>query len=517
MRVRIGVRRLAAVLGATVLVALVPTSAVALFGVPGTQLTPSGTAESGDFGDSVAVSADGNTALVGGDHLGSASAVAVYVHSATAGWTQQAKLTPTDLKGNTSFGAEVALSADGNTALVGDAGTRTVVSCGVGSSCSSSPGVPAGVWVFVRSGSTWKQQGSALTAHGETGASGFGSSVALSADGSTAMIGAPAADKNVGATWVFNRAGATWNHAGTKLTVKDEVGPSGFGSSVALSWDGKTALIGGGSDGPGTGADEKPSYVGAAWGFALSGGTWKQQGHKLTAPGGVVPEFGRALAISGDGHTALIGGAADGGSADPHGAVWTYTHSASGWSAKGAKLVVASSDETVQLNSFGASLALSANGATAIVGGYSNGVRTLWIYPSAGGGWSKTPQQLPSQGFGFGRALAVTPGGDIALVGTFTEAGVGSAWIFAAPGVAVAAKPALSHVSPTTGAAGAQVTITGKNLAGAGAVEFGGVSAVFKVVSATRITATVPASAATGSVTVVTPHGSAATTFAVKP
>jgi len=71
--------------------------------------------------------------------------------------------------------------------------------------------------------------------------------------------------------------------------------------------------------------------------------------------------------------------------------------------------------------------------------------------------------------------------------------------------------PAISNFTPTSGSAGAGVTITGANLNGASAVAFGGKAAsTFTVNSATQITATVASSTTTGAVTVTTPGGTAA-------
>src|SRR5439155_25916608 len=70
-------------------------------------------------------------------------------------------------------GNSVALSSDGNTALVGaecDGGNRL---------CEGGKGA---AWVFTRSGSTWTQQGPKLTGSGEIGEGRFGSGVALAAD-----------------------------------------------------------------------------------------------------------------------------------------------------------------------------------------------------------------------------------------------------------------------------------------------------------------------------------------------
>jgi hypothetical protein len=58
---------------------------------------------------------------------------------------------------------------------------------------------------------------------------------------------------------------------------------------------------------------------------------------------------------------------------------------------------------------------------------------------------------------------------------------------------------------PTSGGAGAAVTILGNNLTGAARVTFNAIAAAFKVVSSTEITTTVPKGATTGPVKVKTP------------
>lgn len=80
--------------------------------------------------------------------------------------------------------------------------------------------------------------------------------------------------------------------------------------------------------------------------------------------------------------------------------------------------------------------------------------------------------------------------------------------------------PTVGAFAPTTGPAGTQVIIPGTNLTGATAVTFGGIpAAAFTVNSPTQITATVPAGAVSGPITVTTPNGSASTTtlFQVSP
>ena len=146
--------------------------------------------------------------------------------------------------------------------------------------------------------------------------------MALSAEGDTALIGGYHDDSGDGAAWVFARSGsgadASWAQQGTKLTGAGEVGRGYFGDAVALTPDGGTALIGGVRD------DEQH---GAAWLFVRSGAgaapTWAQQGEKLT--GGNEEsgngEFGWSVALSADGETALAGGIRDSNWA---GAVWVF-------------------------------------------------------------------------------------------------------------------------------------------------------------------------------------------------
>src|SRR5204862_498329 len=76
--------------------------------------------------------------------------------------------------------------------------------------------------------------------------------------------------------------------------------------------------------------------VGAAWVFTRSAGTWSQEGPKLTASDEQGPgTFGASVALSADGNTALVGGPADNAS---NGAAWVFTRSGETWTQQGSKL-----------------------------------------------------------------------------------------------------------------------------------------------------------------------------------
>jgi hypothetical protein len=99
--------------------------------------------------------------------------------------------------------------------------------------------------------------GSKLVGSGAVGNAEQGSSVGLSADGNTAVVGGPNDNSTVGAMWVFTRSGGVWTQQGSKL-VGTPAGSAYQGHSVALSGDGNTAIVGGY-------VDNNP--VGAAWVF----------------------------------------------------------------------------------------------------------------------------------------------------------------------------------------------------------------------------------------------------------
>ena len=200
---------------------------------------------------------------------------AAWVFTRSGGvWSQQAKLVGTDSVGFARQGWSVSLSSDGNTAILG----------GWGDSHNPALGGISGTgaaWVFTRSGGVWSQQGSKLVGTGAVGSDNpaQGLSVSLSADGNTAIIGGHQDNKDVGAAWVFTRSGAIWSQQ-AKLVGTGAIGPAGQGSSLALSGDGSTAIVGGPGDNGNTGA---------RWVFTLSGGVWSQQDLNLSVPAFYLP------------------------------------------------------------------------------------------------------------------------------------------------------------------------------------------------------------------------------------
>jgi hypothetical protein len=382
-------------------------------------------------GDSVAVSGDGNTALIGGyGDNGGVGAVWVFTRDSNGNWSQQGnKLVVTDAGSYPQLGYSVAVSGDGNTALIAGSavwvftrdssgswsqqGDKLASSGALALSADGSTALvgipPEGVAVFTRdSNGNWRQQGNKLVGSGAIGYAGQGSALALSADGNTGLVGAANDNNGLGAVWVFTRdSNGNWSQQGNKLVGSGAVGTEDGvfqGSSVALSADGNTALVGGPGDDSGTNADcSSLGYPvcakGAVWVFTRdSSGNWSQQGNKLVGSGAAdiasSGGFGQGLsvALSADGNTALVGGTNDN---NDLGAVWVFTRDSNGnWSQQGNKLVGSGAVTSGPVVSQGSSVALSADGLTALVGakGDSDWLGAVWVFVRAS---SAVPVQSP--------------------------------------------------------------------------------------------------------------------------
>jgi hypothetical protein len=330
-------------------------------------------------GASVALSADGDTAIMGRPSDNRTTGAAwVFTRNGSV-WTQQGnKLVGTGAykAGEPSLpqgqGMSVALSADGNTAIVG--GWRA-----------------EGAWVFTRNGGVWTQQGKKLVGTGAVGSARQGMSVALSADGNAAMVGGWADNSKTGAAWVFTRSNGVWTQQGKKLVGTDAVGTARQGTSVALSADGNTAIVGGPGDSP---WDRSVSFglgaAGAAWVFTRSDGIWAQQGEKLVSSGGSARQ-GMSVALSADGNIAVVGGLNDDGRV---GAVSVFTRNAGHWREDKKRVGTG-----IAVGKSAASVALSADGSMVMVGepNDNGGIGAAWVFTRSGGHWTQDEKVISTE------------------------------------------------------------------------------------------------------------------------
>ncbi len=384
----------------------------------GNKLVGTGAIGSASQGYSIAISSDGSTAIVGGvDDNSSIGAAWVYKRSSGV-WSQQGnKLVGSGailLNGTVQQGISVGISADGNTVIIGG----PIDSLNTGAA-----------WVFIRSAGIWTQQGNKLIGSGGAGYN-QGHSVSLSADGNTALIGGWGDNSGIGAAWVFNRLGGIWTQQGNKLVGTGAVGASRQGQSVSLSADGNTAIVGGNRDN---------SNAGAAWIYTYTAGTWTQQGSKLVGLGATSnANQGQSVSLSADGNTAIVGGPGDNvntGDYSGLGAVWVYTRLGGVWTPQGNKIV---GTGALGWAMQGTSVSLSADGNTAVVGGPADNTNAgaAWVFTRSGVVWTQQGNKLVGTAAttGYvdqGCSISLSADGSTAIVGGFGDNGnAGAAWVF---------------------------------------------------------------------------------------
>jgi len=364
----------------------------------GTGYTSSAT----NFGNSVSLNGTGNTAIINGS--GDTSSW-VFTRNGTV-WTQQgAKIVGS---GVTIAMNKNSVSEDGN----------TFVAYGT----TANGNIP-NIWVFTRSANVWAQQAS-LVGTGYTG-SGAGSCV-VSADSNTLAYGSTVDRTNIGASWVFTRpsGGTTWTQQGAKLVGTGYTTAPLQGSSIAMSGDSNTLVVGGSGDNGG---------VGATWIFTRTGGVWTQQGLKLVGTGySGNANQGFSVSCSRNGNTIAVGGYIDNVNT---GAVWVFNRSGTVWTQQGAKLI--GSGITTPANC-GYSVALSGNGNTLAVGGNTDAsIGAVYIFTRTGTVWGAPQTKLIGTGYtvpastGIGASVALNTTGNTLLAGSTQDFGtIGAAWVF---------------------------------------------------------------------------------------
>jgi hypothetical protein len=271
---------------------------------------------------------------------------AVYVYTRTAGtWSQQAYVKASNAGANDNFGNSVALSGDGNTLAVG-APFENSSTTGINSAPDDSTFFAGAVYVYFRSAGAWSQQAYVKGSNTEgfnlsngDGADLFGTAVALSGDGNTLAVGAPGEDSgltgvtanpvneaasgnavsNSGAVYVFNRTGATWSQQAYVKASNTGEGDN-FGNSVALSGDGNMLAVGapfedGDATGVGGASNESAADAGAAYVYTRSGGAWSHQAYVKASNTGFGDNFGTSVALSSDGNALAIGAPFEGSAA----------------------------------------------------------------------------------------------------------------------------------------------------------------------------------------------------------
>ncbi len=372
----------------------------------------SNTGNNDRFGQSVALSSDGNTLAVStinedsnatgingdesNDDSSASGAVYVFTRSSTTSgiWIQEAYIKASNTGGGDAFGYSVALSNDGNTLAVG-AIYEDSNAAGINGDESNASALNSGaVYVFTRTTSgTWTQE-AYIKASNTDSSDIFGFNITLSSDGNTLAVSAIDEDSNAtgingdesnddssasGAVYVFTSSSGIWTQE-AYIKASNTGGGDNFGFSIALSADGNTlavSAINESSNATGINGDESNSSAGASgavYVFTRSG-TWTQEAYIKASNTGSFDQFGYSVALSSDGNTLAVGAIGEGSNATgingddsdnnlfSSGAVYVFTRSTT-WI---QEAYIKASD----INSgdfFGYSVALSNDGNTLAVG-----------------------------------------------------------------------------------------------------------------------------------------------------
>jgi hypothetical protein len=378
------------------------------------------------FGHSVSISGDGLTAIVGArnEDTGGGDAGAAYIFTRSGvTWTEQAKIQASDKQAEDYFGWSVGISSDGNTAIVSAYREDTG-----GSSAGAA-------YIFVRSGSTWTEQAK-IQASDKEADDQFGWSVGISSDGNTAIVGAYFEDTgaaSAGAAYIFTRSGSTWTQQ-AKIQASDKEFNDQFGTSVSISSDGNTAIVGAYFE------DTGASNAGAAYIFTRSGSTWTQQAKIQASDKQANDYFGYSVSISSDGNTAIVGAFLEDTGASNAGAAYIFVRSGSTWTEQ-AK--IQASDKQAN-DIFGYSVGISSDGNTAIVSAYDEdtggtSAGAAYIFVRSGSTWTEQAKIQASDKQAndyFGHSVSISSDGNTAIVGAYGEdtgvGDVGAAYIFVA-------------------------------------------------------------------------------------
>lgn len=444
------------------------------------------------IGRSVALSADGNRLAIGGPGTDNAQgAVWIFEFNGTD-WIERARLRPTDAGAEQGFGAAVALSGDG----------RTLVAAGRGTVNASTI---AGVWVYRLSGMNMWQliaplgAGAGVFNHSPAAlvpSDEYGSALAISLNASVIAVGAPGANQDDGVVYLYTLDTGTGRYVLNSTSVKAS-GASrerAFGTSVSLSGRGLSLAVG---------APLENLQVGAVYVFrATVPGTFNDAPVTINPVGAEgAAFFGNAVSLSGNSNQLIVGGPNQG--SDSKGAAWIYSRNnvTNAWTFQSPLLSpsVTQGATAGQAPDIGQTVALSADGATALVGGPRNGGTAMG---SRGAAWAYAPAAptlvrltreaaLPGQivgingaflrgitGVSFGGVPAdsfsltssstifarvpIPPSTPATPVTVVVESNCGNVSLIDA--FRFLALPSITSITPNRAGRGALVTITGNNL-----------------------------------------------------
>jgi len=236
--------------------------------------------------------------------------------------------------------------------------------------------------------------------------------LAISDDGTEIVVGAYSYSTSTGEAFVYS--GTSWGTT-TTLRASDGAASNLFGTSVAISGDGTTVVVG---------ALGYNSYVGKA--YAYYGASWGTE--KKLVPSGSPSYYGQAVDVSSDGTEIVVGAPRTtyGGYAT-QGVVHVF--SGASWA---TDTVLVSSEEpyTTGAYYFGSNVVISPDGTIIAVGAWGNTAVRGVVFVFSGANWGTEQAKLTATYDGtagyYGWSLAISLDNSLIVVGgtQITDGGV---------------------------------------------------------------------------------------------
>jgi len=312
---------------------------------------------------------------------------------------------------NDYSGHSVAISGDGNTVIIG----------AIKNDGNAVDDGHARVYQLNAS-NQWIQKGVDINS-GVSSNDESGTSVAISDDGNTVAIGArynsnSGGGGGAGRVTIYRFISGAWILKGMPIFGLNAFDYSG--TSVDMTGDGNTVIIG---------APSYASFSGNARVYSYSGGAWSQIGSSIAGEA-TGDHFGYSVSIANNGNTIAVGAYQNDGNGANAGHVRAFTFSGGNWVQKGIDIDGDAADDRM-----GFSVDISDDGNTLVTGATQNtsGVYQegqVRVYNFSGGTWNQMGVEIVGESLvdWFGWSVSISGDATIIAAGSIRNDGIGNAF-----------------------------------------------------------------------------------------
>ena len=273
-----------------------------------------------------------------------------------------------------------------------------------------------------------------LLANDGLAGSKFGNSVSVSNDGGVCVVGAMdrgASGNGVGAAYIYRRQNGVWSQE-AKLTSSVPKRGDNFGRTVAISGDGATVSVSSISD------DDSNTSRGSVHVFVKSGSGWVKQTNLTPVTAEAASSYGTSISLSSDGNTLAAGSSLEDSPTTDAGSVYIYVRTGAVW-VEQAKLTVSGG-----IRNFGRSVSLSNSGNDIAIGAYGTALDhgCVYVFTRSGSTWSQQARVTASDGASWnhlGYSVSISGDGNTVLAGAYGNdtkgEDAGAAYVYTRSGV----------------------------------------------------------------------------------